>query len=174
MLRKQPANKSPEMEEYNVKKNLLLFGLPGEDFTEFLKVHYPSGQWGLWWAESRPFETVLSERLKAFIDGGYETVVIGDNMIGFCIAQKKVNTVFVFYQHVTNEHAFCQGGGLLVAVLAKELGVACNLYPTHFDSEKAAIGDSLCFAGDNVTPRGSKSYIPRTDRVPLSYFRERW
>jgi methylthioribose-1-phosphate isomerase len=151
-----------------------MYGIPGKAFAEFLKVHYPSGQWRLWWAESRPFETVVSERLKVFIAAGYETVVIGDNMIGFCIAQKKVSAVFVFYQHVTNEHACCQGGGLLVAVLAKELGVACNLYPTDFDSEKAATGDSLSFAGHNITPPGAKSYIPRLDLVPLRYFKEKW
>ena len=163
-----------DKEKEKIKENLLLFGVPGEDFQEFLKVHYPSGQWVLWCAESRPHETMVSGRLKDFVSAGYETVVIGDNMMAFCIAQKNIHTVFVFYQHLTNEHAHCQGGGLLVAVLAKELGVACNLYPTDFDPEKAAIGDSLCFAGDNVTPRGSKSYIPRVDRVALSYFREKW
>jgi methylthioribose-1-phosphate isomerase len=151
-----------------------MYGIPGKEFAEFLKVQYPSGQWKLWWAESRPFETVLSERLEPYIAGGYETVVIGDNMIGFCMVQKKVNTVFVFYQQLTNEHACCQGGGLLVAILAKELGVACNLYPTDFDPEKAATGDSLSFAGHNITPPGSHSYIPGADRVALSYFSERW
>jgi methylthioribose-1-phosphate isomerase len=95
-------------------------------------------------------------------------------MIGFCIAQKKVSTVFVFYQHVTNEHACCQGGALLVAVLAKELGIDCNLYPTDFDSEKAAAGDRLSFAGHNITPPGAHSYIPGADRVALNYFKERW
>jgi len=137
-------------------------------------VHYPSGQWTIWCAESRPFETVVSERLKLFIAAGYETVVIADNMMGFCMAQKKVQSVFVFYQLLTNEYALCQGGGLLVAVLAKELGVACNLYPTDFDSEKAATGGSLCFAGHNIIPLGSHSYIPGADRVALSYFKERW
>jgi methylthioribose-1-phosphate isomerase len=137
-------------------------------------VHYPSGQWVLWCAESRPHETVVSGRLENFFIAGYETVVIGDNMMGFCITQKKIHSVFVFYHHLTNEHACCQGGGLLVAVLAKELGVACNLYHTDFDPEKVALGDRLCFAGHNITPRGSRSYIPRVDRVPLSCFMERW
>ncbi len=161
-------------EEYNIKKNLLLFGVPGADFVAFLKAHYPCDQWRLWWAESRPYEIVLSERIKASIAGGYETVVIGDNMIGFCITQKKVNTVFVFYHHVTNEHACCQGGSLLVAVLARELGVDCNLYPTDFDLEKEAAGNTLCFAGSAITPPGAKSYIPGMDRVALSYFKKRW
>jgi methylthioribose-1-phosphate isomerase len=128
----------------------------------------------IWCAESRPFETAVSERLGTFIAAGYETVVIADNMIGFCMAQKKVQDVFVFYQRLTSEDASCQGGGLLVAVLAKELGIDCNLYPTDFDPEKTAIGDTLCFASDNIVPRGAKSYIPRVDRVALSYFAERW
>ncbi len=162
------------MEEYNVKKNLLLFGVPGDDFPEFLKVHYPSGQWTIWCAESRPFETAVSERLKVFIAAGYETVVIADNMIGFCLAQKKVQDVFVFYQRLTTEDASCQGGGLLVAVLAKELGIDCILYPTDFDPEKAASGDTLCYAGKHIVPRGAKSFIPGVDRVALSYFKERW
>jgi len=151
-----------------------MYGVPGKEFQEFLKARYPSGQWGLWWAESRPFETELSQRLNAFTAGGYETVVIGDNMMGFCIARKKVHAVFVFYQHVINEHAYCQGGGLLIAVLAKKLGVTCSLYPTDFDPEKAVVGDGLCFAGGDITPPGAKSYIPRVERVALSYFKERW
>ncbi len=162
------------MEGYNVKKNLLTFGVPGEDFPEFLKVHYPSGQWTIWCAESRPFETAVSERLRALIAAGYETFVIADNMIGFCMAQKKVQDVFVFYQRLTSEEASCQGGSLLVAVLAKELGIDCNLYPTDFDFEKAASGDSLCYAGKHIVPPGAKSFIPGVDRVALSYFKERW
>lgn len=137
-------------------------------------MNYPSGQWTIWCAESRPFETVVSERLKVFIAAGYETVVIADNMIGFCMAQKKVQGVFVFYQRLTSEDVSCQGGSLLVAVLAKELGIDCNLYPTDFDPEKVAVGDTLCYAGDNITPPGSRSYIPGVDKVALSYFKERW
>lgn len=163
-----------EGEGLTIKKNLLMYGVPGNGFPKFLKDHYPADQWALWWAESRPFETVLSEKLKAYVDGGYETFVIGDNMVAFCMARKKVHNVYVFYQHLTNEYACCQGGGLLVAVLAEELGIACNLYPTDFDPEKAAIGDSLCFAGDNIVPPGAKSFIPGVDRVALSYFREKW
>jgi len=163
-----------EGEGCKIKQNLLTFGVPGDEFTEFLKAQYPAGQWSLWCAESRPFETAVSERLKASIAGGYETVIIGDNMIGFCMARGKIACAFVFYGQVSEGFAHCQSGGLLVAVLAKELGVACNLYPTDFDPEKAAIGDSLCFAGENVTPRGAKSYIPRVERVALSYFKEKW
>jgi hypothetical protein len=95
-------------------------------------------------------------------------------MIGFCMAQKKVQDVFVFYQRLTSEEASCQGGSLLVAVLAKELGIDCNLYPTDFDFEKAASGDSLCYAGKHIVPPGAKSFIPGVDRVALSYFKERW
>ena len=141
---------------------------------EFLKVHYPSGEWALWCAESRPYETVVSERLKAFVSGGYETFVIGDNMVGFCIAQKKIHCVFVFYQHLSGGYAYCQGGSLLVAVLAKELGTVCNRYPTDFDPAKETLGDSLCFAGENITPCGAQSYIPLVDKVALGYFTEKW
>ena len=137
-------------------------------------MHYPSGQWTIWCAESRPFETVVSEWIKVFIAAGYETVVIADNMIGFCMAQKKVQSVFVFYQRLTSEDASCQGGSLLVAVLARELGLDCNLHPTDFDHEKAAIRDTLCFVGDSIVPPGAKSCIPGVDRVALSYFKERW
>lgn len=100
--------------------------------------------------------------------------IIGDNMIGFCMTQKKFDGVFVFYNRISEDAAWCQGGSLLVAILARELEVACNLYPTDFDPHKAVIGDGLCFAGENIAPPGSKSFIPRVDRVALSYFKERW
>jgi methylthioribose-1-phosphate isomerase len=159
---------------YKIKKGLLIFGVPGEDFPEFLKVHYPSGQWRLWCAESRPYETLVSGQLGTFVSRDYETVVIADNMIGFCIAQKKVDCIMVFYRHLSGGYAYCQGGSLLMAVLARELGVVCNLYPTDFDPAKAAAGNSLCFAGENITPRGAQSYIPLVDKVPLSYCAEKW
>ena len=141
---------------------------------EFLKVRYPSGEWALWCAESRPHETIVSERLKHFVSAGYEVVVIADNMMGFCIAQKKIDCVMVFYHRLSEAYACCQGGGLLVAVLARELGCVCNLCPTDFDPEKETPGDSLCFAGENITPRGARSYVPRVDKVPVRYFAEKW
>lgn len=141
---------------------------------EFLKVRYPSGEWVLWCAESRPHETIVSEKLTHFVSAGYEAVVIADNMMGFCIAQKKIDCVMVFYHRLSEAYACCQGGGLLVAVLARELGCVCNLYPTDFDPAKAAIGDTLCYAGKHIVPRGAMCFIPGVDRVALSYFKERW
>lgn len=141
---------------------------------EFVRAHHPPGEWALWCAESRPYETAVSSRLASFLSAGYETVVIADNMIGYCITQKKIDSAILFYRNLSGEHAFCQGGGLLVAVLARELGIPCNLCHTDFDRDTATAKDTLCFAGENITPGGARSYIPEVDRVPLSYCAEKW
>jgi methylthioribose-1-phosphate isomerase len=125
-------------------------------------------------AESRPGETVLSDRLTEFVSRGYETTVITDNMMGFCLSRKKVALVFLFYQRTDEEYAYCQGGSLLAAILARELKVPCHLYPTGYNPEIANNGSSLFFAGDAILPRGVKSFIPQAEKISLSYISEKW
>lgn len=141
---------------------------------EFVRAHYPSAEWALWCAESRPYETAVSSRLASFISGGYETCIIADNMIGYCISQKKIDPAILFYRNLSGEYALCQGGSILVAVLARELGCSCNLYPTDFDFSRDMTEDSLCFAEERITPSGARGYVPREDKVPLGYFTEKW
>jgi methylthioribose-1-phosphate isomerase len=155
-------------------KNLLTFGIPGKDCAGFFEEHYPSGEWGLLCAESRPHEMELGTRLEAFTARGYTTTVITDNMVGLCLAKKKAGDVFLFYQRMVDAAALCQGGSLLIAVLARECGISCNLCPTDFDPERAEISFNLSFAGDTIAPRGVKSYLPRTDRVPMHYIGKVW
>jgi len=155
-------------------KNLLTFGIPGKDCAGFFEEHYPSHKWGLLCAESRPHEIELGTRLEAFTARGYETVVITDNMIGLCLSKKKAAGVFLFYQGMVNDGALCQGGSLLVAILAQECGISCNLYPTDFDLEMAEISSDLSFAGDTIVTKGVKSYVSWKDRVPMSYIAKVW
>lgn len=125
-------------------------------------------------AESRPYEIALSDKLKEFIARGYETTLISDNMIGYCLAKKKVDRLFFFYQRVERDTAYCQGGSLLAAVLAKELGIPCYLYPTDYTMTDEDNDHCLCFAGDDIIPRGVKSFVPKIEKVPLSYVSEKW
>lgn len=157
------------------KKHLLLFGIPGRNFIEFLMKYYPAREgWKLLCAEGRPSETILSERMQELSASGYETILISDNMVGFCLSKKGVETVFLFYQRVDEECAYCQGGSLLIAVLAKELGVPCHLYPTEYDPEKAVNTHSLSFAGDTIVPKGVGSFIPEIDKVPMGFVSQKW
>ena len=148
--------------------------MPGWDCAGFLEEHYPSRDWGLLCAESRPHEMELGTRLEVFTARGYETVVITDNMVGLCLSQKKAAGVLLFYQRMVDDGALCQGGSLLIAVLAQECGISCNLYPTDFDLERAKISVDLSFAGDTIAPKGVKSFVPRTDRVPMHYIAKVW
>ena len=148
--------------------------MPGGGFGEFLEEHYPSHVWSLLCAESRPHESELGKRLETFAVRGYETVVITDNMVGFCFAKKSVEGVFLYYQRIVDDEALCQGGSLLVAVLARELGISCNLAPTDFDPETADLSSDLSFAGEAITSKGVKSFVPRTDRIPMSYISKVW
>jgi methylthioribose-1-phosphate isomerase len=148
--------------------------VPGRDFAEFLGKHYPHRKWGLLTAESRPHEPELAKRLETFSAGDYETVVITDNMVGFCLLKKRVEAVFLFYRQITDDEALCQGGSLLTAVLAQEVAIPCSLYPTDFDPETARIPGDLSFAGDALATGGVKSYVPRVDRVPMSYISKVW
>ena len=109
-----------------------------------------------------------------FISRGYETTVITDNMMGFCLSKKKIALVFIFYQRIDNDFVYCQGGSLLTAVLAKELRIPCHIYPTDYNLKVADNGHSLCFAGDIVSPKGVKSFIPQVEKVPLTYVSEKW
>ena len=95
-------------------------------------------------------------------------------MVGFCLLKKRVKGVFLYYRQIADDEALCQGGSLLVGVLAQEAGISCNLFPTDFDPETASIPGDLSFAGDALTTGGVKSYVPRVDRVPLSYISKVW
>ena len=161
-------------EGWEIKENLFTFGVPGRDFAGFLEEHYPSREWSLLCAESRPHEIEMGTRLEAFTAKGYTTTVITDNMVGFCLLKKRVESVFLYYQRMADAGALCQGGSLLIAVLAKECGIACNLYPTDFDLEMAEISSTLSFAGDTIAPKGVKSFVTRTDRVPMHYIAKVW
>jgi hypothetical protein len=70
---------------------------------------------------------------------------------------------------VDDDGALCQGGSLLIAVLAKELGIPCNLFPTDFDPETTDLSRDLSFAGDILATGGVKSYVPRVDKLPMDY-----
>lgn len=153
---------------------MLIFGVPGKDFTEFLTEHHPIEEWSLVCAESRPYENVLSERLMEFTAKGYETTVITDNMMGFCLSKKKVELVFLFYQQADKDFAYCQGGSLLAAVLARELGIPCHLYPTDYKVKDVDNDYSLCFAGDIIAPKSVKSFVPKVEKIPMSYISEKW
>lgn len=148
--------------------------MPGRDFAGFLEEHYPSREWGLLCAESRPHEIELGSRLEAFTARGYTTTVITDNMVGLCLSKKKATGVFLFYRSMVDDGALCQGGSLLIAVLAQECGISSNLYPTDFDLERVEISSDLGFAGDTIAPKGVTSYIPRIDRVPMHYIAKVW
>jgi len=125
-------------------------------------------------AESRPYEIILSDRLAEFVSRGYKTAVISDNMIGFSLSKRKASLVFIYYHRINKEFAYCQGGSLLATVLAKELGTPCYLYPTDYTMPAGDNNHSLRFAGDNIVPKGVKSFIPQTEKVPLSYVSKSW
>lgn len=162
-------------EERKIKKHLLIFGVPDKDFAGFLLKHYPVADgWELFCAEGRPCENILSERLIEFASKGYEVTVISDNMMGFCLSRKEVALVFIFYQRIDKDYAYCQGGSLLAVVLAKELNVPCHLYPTDCRVGKVGNGHSLCFAGEPIAPKGVRSFIPGVEKVPMSYVSEKW
>ena len=125
-------------------------------------------------AESRPHESELGKRLETFTGRGYETVIVTDNMVGFCLQKKRVEGVFLYYHQITDGGALCQGGSLLIAVLAREVGIPCNLSQTDFDPETAEIPGDLNFAGDVLATEGVKSYVPRIDKVPMNYIAKVW
>jgi len=142
---------------------------------EFLIKNYPVAEgWKLLCAESRPCETIISERMLEFTSKGYEITLISDNMIGFCLSRRGVEIVFLFYQRIDKDYACCQGGSLLTAVLAKELGTPCYLYPTDYTMPAGDNDHPLCFAGENIVPERVKSFIPREEKVPMSYISEKW
>ncbi len=105
---------------------------------------------------------------------GYETTVISDNMIVFTLSKKKVDLVFIYYHWINKNSVYCQGGSLLTAVLAKELGIPCHIYPTDYNGKTVDNGHSICFAGDNIVPKGVKSFVQQMEKVPLSYVSEKW
>ena len=149
--------------------------MPDKNFAGFSLKHYPvTDGWELFWAESRPCESILGERLVDFTSGGYEVTVISDNMMGFCLSNREVALVFIFYQQIDKDCAYCQGGSLLAAVLAKELNIPCHLYPTDYRVEEVNNDHSLCFTGEPIAPKGVRSFIPGVEKVPLDYIAEKW
>ena len=95
-------------------------------------------------------------------------------MVGFCLLKKRVEGVFLYYRQIADDQALCQGGSLLIAVLAQEASIPCSLSPTDFDPETKDIPETLSFAGDVLATRGVKSYVPRLDKVPMSYISKVW
>lgn len=112
--------------------------------------------------------------MRGFTSRGYKTTVITDNMMGFCFLRKKVALVFIFYQRIDKDIAYCQGGSLLTAVLANELKIPCHLYPTDYNVETAEKGHSLSFAGNTIVPERVKYFISQVEKIPMSYVTEKW
>ncbi len=155
------------------KKHLLTFGIPGDTFAAFLEERYSSPErLSFLCAESRPYESALARRVTAFVQRGYAITIITDNMIGYCLSRRVVGEVFLFYQQVNGEYAWCQGGTLLVAILAKEFGVPCYLFPAARQVPDSA--ECLHFAGSVVVPQGVKCFIPDRDLIPLSHVAKKW
>jgi len=90
-------------------------------------------------------------------------------MMGFCLSRKKVERIFIFYWRADKECAYCQGGSLLAAILAKELQIPCHLYPSEYHLETTDEDRTLSFAGTDIAPKGVRSFISFADKVPLSY-----
>ena len=130
--------------------------------------------WELFCAEGRPCEETMSERLVEFISRGYVVTVVSDNMMGFCLSKKEITLVFVFYHRIDKDYVYCQGGSLLAAVLAKELNIPCHLFFTDYRVKKTGNGQSLYFAGEPITPRGVKGFIPEVEKVPMHYIAKKW
>jgi len=133
-----------------------------------------SERWQLLFAESRPYESVISKILLDFTSKGYEVTVITDNMMGFCLTNKKVELVFLFYQRIDNDFAYCQTGSLLTAILAKELGISCYLFPANAEVITLEDSNALYFAGEIITPKGAKGFIPQVEKVSMKYFAQKW
>jgi hypothetical protein len=105
---------------------------------------------------------------------GYETKVVTDNMIAYCLSKGKIEQIFLFYLKIEGDVAYCRGGSLLVSVLARELGVPSNLYPADGNEGAERMEEPLRFFDRNITPEGVKSFVPGMERVALNTVAERW
>ncbi len=148
-----------------------MFGIPAERFFEvFTEAYQPERGWRIIVAEGRPRERETAAVLKRLLALGYQAALISDNMMAYCIKEKRVETVFIFSWKTEGEFAVCQSGSLLAAVLAHEMNIPCYLGAGNPPLKGQEDGHR--FVGKDILPPGVKSFIPLQEKVPLHYVSE--
>lgn len=151
-----------------IEKSVLIFGIPADQFFEELQKGYPPEKgWHLIVAEARPREAETAQMLERYLALGYKPTLISDNMMASCMQTKSIKHVFVFAWKREEGFVMCLSGSLLAVILAHEMGIPCSCYAGR--ELHGGIDGQHHFAGRDILPPGTKSYIPFQDHVSLQY-----
>jgi methylthioribose-1-phosphate isomerase len=157
------------MQDYKVKSIYLLQGVFS---TETLKkVKFAKGG-HVFVCEGRPTLEGGRKTTQVLLKRGITPIIISDNMAGFLFFKGWVKEVIIACQYADDTGALCDIGSLILAVLAYKHKVPLKLLPaehrTRFLGDPGAI---LSFEGKRIAPRGTHSYVPLVEWVPVKYLR---
>lgn len=120
--------------------------------------------------EGRPGLEAAKTSCKELLKRKIKPTLIADNMAGFLFYKEMVKEIWLSYQSVDKEGAFCTIGGLILGVLGKKHKVPVYVYPSKKKIKLfGKSSDLLNFNGVRVAPRGVVGYVPLAEYVPTKY-----
>ncbi len=145
----------------------LLRGVFNDAFFDLLKEEKAKDIFVL---EGRPRTDATNAFLKELVKRKFTPTLIADNMAGFLFYKDLVKEVWVSYQSLDKNGAFCDIGALILGVLGKAHKVPVYAFPS---AEKLkAMGNPkeiLKFNGKQIAPKGIRGHVPLVEYLPKKY-----
>ena len=152
------------------KSIVLLQGIPKDSF---LKVLTKKKFRNIYVLEGRPRGEGVALLCEKLLKRKIKPTLIADNMAGFLFYKNLVKEVWIAYQSLHQNGAFCSMGALILGVLGKHHRIPVYLVPSAIKTDDMGRQeDILRFQGARIAPKGVKGYVPLIERVPQQYISE--
>ena len=149
---------------------MLLQGIPKDSFLNLLKKKNFKDVYVL---EGRPRSEGVKLLCPKLLQRKIKPTLIADNMAGFLFYKNLVKEVWIAYQSLHPNGAFCGMGALILGILGKHHNVPVYLVPSAIKTDDMGKQeDILRFQGIKIAPKGVKGYVPLIERVPQRYISE--
>jgi translation initiation factor 2B subunit (eIF-2B alpha/beta/delta family) len=150
--------------------NILLHGVPDDEFLLFLKSKNKSNSLNIYVTEGRPLLKGGYAVAGKLISMELKVTVITDNMVACLVMESLFDCAFIFYHEINDIHLICQIGSAIVALCAKHFKIpiyyhrAAKIEDMKFGNPK----DLLVFNGIQIAPTKARTFVPLLEKVPLS------
>jgi methylthioribose-1-phosphate isomerase len=152
------------------EKFIVICGVMDASFFELLRKRHVKNAVVL---EGRPRLDALRLNCAGLLKKKITPIVVADNMAGFLFFKDMVKEVWLSHQIAERDGAFCDVGGLVLAVLGKRHGIPVYSYPSgRITSLLGKSEELLNFCGVRIAPPETKTYVPLSEWVPKKYLRK--
>ncbi len=149
---------------------VLLRGIPEDSFLDVLKRRKVKEVFVL---EGRPKLESVRALCKKLLKKGIVPTLITDNMAGFLFYKNLVKEIWVAYQSLEKNGAFCDIGALILGVLGRHHKVPVYIFSSGEKTNfLGSPKDIFQFDGRPVAAKGIKGYVPLVEWLPKRYISE--